>query len=436
MPPVRQVDKPLVSDERVITFDPWTVIAFLYPLTKLFTIKVGGTLFGQDVLAMAVFLFFVVQKDGIARLNQIWPVLVLITGWLFGQILTDFYRDTPLIDYSRGWLKIAMFGLQIASLWMFLPRRSQYLIAFLLGHAVALVAGMSERQAQFGDEYLKFGAGTGLGLLVAIVFSGTLPGTRHLRRYAWIALTAFAFFLLMANFRSGFGAFLIAAGVCFILDTFERLPDLRRNFSPRAFTLMLLGGVAFSQVIFGIYGYFAGSGALGEAARYKYEVQSSGDVSILLGGRVESLVSVEAVKDSPILGHGSWAKDLYYARLLQQKVKELGVEMETDRKIRNDLIPTHSYLMGAWVEAGILGALFWIYIYTRLVLAVYRMFKHQIVAHALLIVPLVSALWAVPFSPFGAEARFSAGLSIVIALMIIKATSASPVGVRAGAPRN
>lgn len=424
MPSARPIDKPFVSDDRVIAFDPWIVVAFLFPLTKLFTINLGGTLFGQDVLGLALFLFFIVQKDGVARLNQISSVLGLILVWLLGQVMTDLYRGTPIEDYSRGWLKIVMFGFQIATLWLFLSRRSQYLVAFILGHGISLVGTLPALQEAYGDQFWKFGFGDGIGMIVAVVFSGMLPLTQSLRRYAWVAIAITAFFLLSVNFRSGFGIFLIAAGICFVLRTFERLPQLRQSFNGRVFAVMLLGGVAFSQGIFGIYGYFAGNGALGKEAEYKYKIQSRGDVSILLGGRVESLVSIQAVADSPILGHGSWARDLYYARMLQKKVQELGIAISNNRKLRHDLIPSHSYLMGAWVEAGILGALFWAYTFFVLIGTIYGLLKYNVPGYAALLVPLLVTMWAIPFSPFGAEARFSAGLAIVIAMIIRRATAA------------
>lgn len=422
MPSTHPIDKPFVSDDRVISFDPWTVVAFLFPLTKLVTISLGGTLFGQDVLGVALFLFFIVQKDGITRLNQIWPVLTLLVVWLVGQVITDLYRGTPVEDYSRGWLKIIMFGIQIAALWLFLSRRQQYLVAFILGHAISLVANISAQQELYGDQFWKFGFGEGLGMIIAVLFSGSLPLTLYWRRFAWIGLMVAAFLLLFVNFRSGFGIFLIAAGICFVIQIFERVPAMRRNFNGKIFAVMLLGGIAFSQGIFSIYGYFADSGALGQEAEYKYKIQSRGDVSILLGGRVESLVSSKAIADSPIIGHGSWAKDLYYARMLQNKVRELRISVDGSRKLRSDLIPSHSYFMGAWVEAGILGALFWLYVMYITILAIFMIFKNNVKIYPAILAPLLVTMWAIPFSPFGAEARFSAGLAIVIAMIVSRAT--------------
>src|SRR5437660_8719552 len=67
---------------------------------------------------------------------------------------------------------------------------------------------------------------------------------------------------------------------------------------------------------------------------------------------------MRAIRDSPIIGHGSWAKNPKYVAALQDELHKAGYQGSTV-PISPDLIPTHSHLFGAWVEAGILGAVFW-----------------------------------------------------------------------------
>ena len=76
-----------------------------------------------------------------------------------------------------------------------------------------------------------------------------------------------------------------------------------------AFSLFIIVG---SIGILQAYQYAARSGYLGEDAQKKYEMEASGKYGVLLGGRTELLASLPAVYDSPILGHGSWAKNRIY----------------------------------------------------------------------------------------------------------------------------
>lgn len=76
------------------------------------------------------------------------------------------------------------------------------------------------------------------------------------------------------------------------------------------------------------------------------------------------LISLKAVADKPLLGHGSYAKDAEL-RMAYFRIREsLGekIKWDSDFVSRSDLIPTHSFLFSAWVDHGIIGALFWAYI--------------------------------------------------------------------------
>jgi hypothetical protein len=79
---------------------------------------------------------------------------------------------------------------------------------------------------------------------------------------------------------------------------------------------------------------------------------------------------------------------------------------EIQGESESDLIPSHSYIVGAWVEAGFVGALFWFW---ELMLTARALIATQGAnsALALLIAFVVfNLLWNLAFSPFGAEARF------------------------------
>ena len=155
------------------------------------------------------------------------------------------------------------------------------------------------------------------------------------------------------------------------------------------------------------------SGSLGFDALQKYDDQSTGDLGLLLGGRSESLASLQAIADSPLIGHGSWAKDSYYVNLLYEQASLHGYS-QTGLYNDDDAIPTHSHLLGAWVEGGFLGGLFWIWVLLltarRLIFAVNVDSNFQI----LLLFCGISLLWDVLFSPLGTQARLITPYYLVV----------------------
>ena len=165
------------------------------------------------------------------------------------------------------------------------------------------------------------------------------------------------------------------------------------------------------------YRYAASAGILGQDAKEKYEQESSGKYGVLLGGRTEILAALPAIYDSPILGHGSWAKEPLYIILQNQALARLGYTMAWDisnEDLQEGLIPTHSYLFGAWVDGGILGAVFWGWIFVLTARVLLRVYPATAV-----LLPVVSflaflLLWDILFSPYGTPGRVSFPYSFVM----------------------
>jgi O-antigen ligase len=174
------------------------------------------------------------------------------------------------------------------------------------------------------------------------------------------------------------------------------------------------------------YQLAASIGILGPSERDKYEQQSKGDLGIILGGRKEMLGYIPAIYDSPILGHGSWAKDPTYLIAQRQLLAQLGYadtgEITSD-DIEEGLIPTHSCLFGAWVDAGILGALFWGWIFVLTLRVLIRVYPTTFVLLPIVSYVAFALLWDILFSPYGAKARI---IEIYYVVMLMNCTEIAP----------
>jgi hypothetical protein len=181
-------------------------------------------------------------------------------------------------------------------------------------------------------------------------------------------------------------------------------------------------GLAFLSLamvgVLQLYDVAASGGLLGAGAQAKYNAES-GTLGVLVGGRPEVLVSIQAVIDAPILGHGSWAKDSFYVDLLADRASTLGYEIGAGP---SDvlLIPAHSYLMGSWVWAGLLGGVFWL---TILGIAVWVLASFRVSAMEsapLLAFSTLLLTWNIAFSPYGFSARILASYGIALCLVSLR----------------
>lgn len=381
-----------------------------------------GTIYLAELCLIGLLPVLVVMRGRMLQSKVLAFILVLGLLYFGAQVITDVIRETPSADYARGWSRILFLLFSFVSSYLLIGNDR----ARLLSYACGLVVGsaffllINNPLSAIG---WKFGFAGSTTTLVLIGFS-LVPVLRSPSSLVgpaiMVALGAFSAFM---DFRS-WGGILMLSAAFLSIPAILRLIGLKPK--PLSYSRMLAMGVILMATGFGAlkaYGVAAESGMLGERSKQKYETQSAlGDLGILLGGRSESLVTVQAIQDSPLIGHGSWAKDRYYADLRQLMLYRLGfvnrfIEPETD------LIPTHSHLLGSWVEAGVGGALFWVGILTLVIAALRRLYASDDPLRPYLVFLMFLFIWDILFSPFGAQRRLTNGFLMVCVLFALKASS-------------
>ncbi len=323
--------------------------------------------------------------------------------WFVGAVATDVIRHTPAEDIARGWSKIVFFIVNFTSINFLVDAKRRRLIAFIALLAVAAAVRLRMGVDEFGFGVESFGGawkfGYGLLLAEAALLVSAFLLSYPLTRLAGMSLPfADAAINVALNARNLFG--LTALSALALVLTAGR----RRALSPRFVATMGAAALIGGWGLISIYGYAASSGLMGIDAKDKYELQASGSLGILLGGRRESLASTQAILDSPIIGHGSWARDITYVELMVTRLEEAGYEMQGD-PFADDLIPSHSHLLGAWVEAGILGAVFWAWAAWVTVRGLQAAILRPTPLTGFVVFIGLSLLWDILFSPFGLERR-------------------------------
>jgi hypothetical protein len=392
-----------------------SVLLVLIPASACVRVHVVGTLYGSDILFLALLPyvlwsgFHLLVSDRFSR-----RFLLLCTLWLAGQVLSDLIQSTPFADYARGWSNIGLTLTNVSVLYILLYRRPSRVLLYALGIALGGIDAYFINPGIYAvGKPWEFGYGPSITLLVVEAAALLSPGRRCVRVLLMAAIS-------LANLYYGSRE---QAGFCFVAPAALLLErngptsgESRYRASPgralAAYAAMALAGV----VLIRIYAYTARNGLLGRDAAEKYALQSSGSYGVLIGGRVDFLAGLYAVAQSPLIGHGSWARDWHYASQQGRLLRDLGYR--TSRDAANSwVIPKHSHLIGAWVDAGFLGAAFWLWI---LCLAV-RLLPHLSTSGdrlAPLIVYLtITLMWDILFSPYGAERRFITPFYIVVLLL-------------------
>lgn len=252
-----------------------------------------------------------------------------------------------------------------------------------------------------------------------VIFIATLS----YKRKPWLAiilLCGLTFSHLVFGMRS---AFLISLGTLILCLIKIKMDKKLTNKIVLLIAILLLayGGKC-------IYEYSVTEGLLGEDELVKYLGQSQSSIG-LLSGRAGFIAASAAIKDSPILGHGSWAIDEFgeYGYLMAQKTGEDAGYWKRYRMTGADIIPGHSYIWNSWIWHGALGGFFWIY---TLFFTIRFLLKGGLYFIPALL-PYVASqatqlMWDIPFSPISIRPPIAAGLAILIIIFDLSKRSIQP----------
>lgn len=404
------------------TLGPVNIVVLLIPILRPIEVNLIGRLFLPEIILTALLPFLLLARGRILRNPLPFVFLALVTVWLFGQITTDLMQGTPSQDYLRGWARILFTTACFASIYLLINNRRDRIALYFLGVVIGLLVDFFLAPSEYAARHpWKFGLASPItfGVFLLAAYSGKFPllSTRF-------APTAMAAAIGLINLYMGYRSL---GGICLMVSIYLAIWPLFATSNKRPKKLKLRTVVGFSILILAsgftvveTFSFVAKTGYLGADAQRKFQFQGTGEFGLLLGGRQEIFVSARAVRENPVFGHGSWAKDpefTYHYAIFELR-RQLGYP--TNEYISHDLLPTHSHLFGSWVEAGILGAVFWIWIATLGLRALALLYRCNDPMVPLFVFMAFHLLWDIIFSPFGAEARFTTTFVIISLMWVIE----------------
>ena len=419
--------------------DVW---AFLLPAVSFLEIKLVGRLIVSELLALALLPWLLRSREHLRMPSWL---IGLWTAWLVFQIVTDIVVHSAFMDWTRGWAAIVFTLIDLATLLVLAatPKRARIFAAGLA--AGGLLGYVFAPYPAAATDPWKWA----FAIPVAFILAATLSGASALRR-PWIAIAAFAGIGLInafAQFRSLSGVAFIASAYLVLAAVAANRRQLQRPTIARSIGGLTLYGAMAIAVFVGLNAA-AAANLLGDAARAKYDAQAgvvegpspssgpspvgalpttganagpipasgSNPLGVIAGGRSEILTTPRAILDSPILGHGSWAKDARYVELQREGLVEFGVPNGNEPTDPN-LIPTHSYLLGSWVWAGLGGGVFWAAVAALALWLMANLYTVRSALSPLLVFSTTFLLWNIAFSPYGNTQRLFATFSIAVCVL-------------------
>lgn len=394
------------------------VLSALYGGLRNIVVNVVGQLMLAEVLALVCLPTINISRL-LARCAELRTAMLGFATLLFFLIVSDVYNATPIIDSLRGWASI-VFGaastLFLVSLFM---KNANAIYAFLLGMAAsAAVFGQGELSFDVIESDTNYFKARFVPVFMPLILVACTFLWRKSRPATILLLGSSSIVFLVFDARSW--------GMIFFLSALL-LSARTANLRARARTVALVS-LLVSVVAYGGYAYYVGQvldGRIGGTnARQVMRLENPYNPFELLGeGRAEAVVSIVAIKDRPVIGYGSWARDPTgeYTMLLADRKDALG-QLATFNEL--GLIPGHSLLLTSWLWAGVGGLVGALLILWSVVRAFARSFWRDSPLTPLVCAIFIQAVWDALFSPLGG---LRTTFPYEIAILVAAAYAAQPL---------
>lgn len=397
-------------------------LALVSAVATSFSIHVIGELLIGEMILVAFLPFLILLRGKRLLRSYLKTIAALIGFWLFSQVVTDAYRGTEMLDRIRADALILFFSLDLLALIILLGRNPRRQILFLSGFGLGSILATRIQPTLYALDYpWKFGYSEGVMILVVLICCYFYKRRRYV--VVGLLLVTLMGINLIENYRSPvlFLLVLIALILPVIPEELGNLRLLPKRKSPLRVAILAAIALGAAGGASALVTMATSVGLIGQEAQTKNEEQAEAG-GLLIGGRPEIQVSSQAVWDSPILGHGAGVTESKYGQML--------IDIQAQRSRRNlhfhgyiGTIPTHSHLMGAWVQAGVLGAVFWIYVMWLAIKAVVHVAINRPSLAPIYEWLLLIFLWDIMFSPFAFTRRVTESLVLVIIIDLLE-----PVG--------
>ncbi len=394
---------------------------FLLGVAGAFSVNLVGALPGNEILLFPLLPLLLLAKGSRAFKREYLWFYVLTLAWLLGTIVADLYVGIGLPFRMKGIARVVFFGLDFMALAILMNNKTRRMIIFALSIVAVMLVFSRDFQGDFLTEW-KFGISSSVTLLALLGCSYYYARKKY--RNCIIIYLVLVVLNLKFAFRSQMVVDLVAAVLTIPIFDRHGLPagfrssNMAKILKP-ILLLVLAGGAAFlaSETI----KFAAKKGFFDEDVADKFQSQSQGKLGVLFGGRPETLVALQAIRDSPIIGHGSFAADQRYLDLKADLMYENGYsDSDQSDDADGNAIPTHSHLTMAWVESGILGGVLWIYILVLVIRAILRITTIRPPLSPLYCYLLVNFVWDILYSPFGSINRLWGAYLILLSFNLLQ----------------
>lgn len=365
----------------------------LYTLLSTIDVNVVGQLRLNEVVVLLAAPFVFRQTD-LKEYPYLKKALAALLMLLVFQIITDvLVVGASPQNFMRGWAATIISMLSIV--FLFKTLNDQSTILLFIGLTILRNIIYTDEIVDSDMSYFKFKIAPILSYTVYLIIFWLYA--RNELKLVMTVMIAYSLLCFASDTRSTGVIFFLSAVIIWFMNT-------KATISGRRIAFFAIIFAAFFQVAYVFYvnavmnDEIGGEHSKAQIARLDNPYNPLG---LLMTGRAETFAAATAIADAPLFGHGSWAVDKtlkYYMILLAYHDEDMNV-MKAYEKDR--LIPSHSVVMGAWVNAGLGGFIAVVCLFFFLMKMGFYIVRNgqELQLYPVLVLMVIGLIWTFLFSP-------------------------------------
>ncbi|MEC7760319.1 MAG: hypothetical protein VX874_00225 [Pseudomonadota bacterium] len=374
--------------DNVLTIRRSDLLGFAYGALGTVFIQVGGQLYGSELLALTLIILV-----GPLTIIRATPALnSILAGYailMVGLAFADLANGSRTSDAIRGAANVLFAAANLFFLTHVFQRSTRAILFVLLGQSLSHVIGADATQEFLTLENSNDFKARIVPVLTPLVL---IASYRLMRIKPALAITAlFSTGLLYLLLEARSKGVVLMGGTAIVLL-------YRARFKRGQKVFVVAAGLA---LVYGLYVIYVNDVLSTPSSANSYMQLSRASnpynpFSLLAEGRSESIVALAAIEEHPIVGRGSWARDLtgkYNALFAQLKGQSVIYQ--------SPFIVSHSVILTAWMWGGLLGLagimIVWWSIFRKGLRLIVTPSPYQLIIAVL----FVDFVWHSIFSPFG-----------------------------------
>ncbi len=386
----------LPDDEKIrITF--LSIIIFFAGIPSAQNIQLVGELYITELLLPLIAIGVVfLGKSRVFGEKIFWKFFAVCVCMLVGYIVSDIIAGTDSSRYFRAWGRNFVLFTNIVSLAIIFGSDRRLIWWFILGFASGDILDLLIRHVTFADWKLGYG--------LPVILLTCLLAYKFPKKIVMISMFGLGILSILLDSRSMGLLCLITGSIIFI--RLNRPSGLRLRAS--ALFRIVLAGVVVLVLIQNLL-------ELTQAEHGKRHGWSN-------MGRFAALrISVVAIVESPILGYGSWGQGTEKFAAQYYDDVALDLKKSGQQNLRKGTVfLSHSQILQAWMEGGILGAAFFIFFGYQLVFCLKQIIltRHIDYLTPLYSFLLLNSVWNLIMSPYGGNHRLPIAISVAVICLL------------------